>query len=236
MYYGIDYYYIILVLPAILVSLFAQVKVNSTFSKYSKISNRRGFTGSEVARRILDMNGLHNVVIEHVKGNLSDHYDPKTRVLRLSDSVFSSRSVAALGVAAHECGHAIQHATQYSPLKIRHAIFPVVNFSSAAAVPVIIMGFLFNTPVLVNVGIILFASVVLFQLVTLPVEFNASKRALEILEQSNFLGDSSLDGTSEIKSAKKVLWAAALTYVAAALVSIMQLLRLILIANNNRRD
>lgn len=234
MYYGIDYYYIILVLPAIFVSLYAQFKVNSTFSKYSKLSNKRGLTGAEVARRILDMNGLHHVVIEHVKGNLSDHYDPKSRVLRLSDSVFSSKSVAALGVAAHECGHAIQHATNYSPLKIRHSIYPVVSISSTAAIPLIIMGFLFNTTSLVNIGIVLFAAVVVFQIVTLPVEFNASKRALCILEESHFLCDGSYAEISELKSAKKVLSAAALTYVASTLVSIMQLLRLILIANSRR--
>ncbi len=234
MFYGIDIYYIILVLPAIIVSMYAQMKVTSTFSKYNNIANRRGMTGAEVARRILDMNGLSNVVIEHVKGNLSDHYDPKSRVLRLSDSVFSSRSVAALGVAAHECGHAIQHATSYAPLKIRHAVFPVVRFSSGAAVPVIIMGFLFNTTFLINAGIVLFAAVVFFQLVTLPVEFNASSRALKILENSYFLSDSSIDGTSEIKSARKVLSAAALTYVASAMVSAMQLLRFLIIANNRR--
>ena len=234
MFYGIDYYYIVLVLPAIIISFYAQIKVNSTFSKYSKVQNRRGLTGAEVARRILDMNGLSNVVIEHVKGNLSDHYDPKSRVLRLSDSVFSSMSVAALGVAAHECGHAIQHAKGYSPLKIRHAIYPLVSISSTAAVPLIIMGFIFNTSYLVNIGIILFAAVVLFQLVTLPVEFNASKRALAILEESGFLSGSTLSDTDELKSARKVLSAAALTYVASALVAVMQLLRLLIIANNRR--
>ena len=234
MFYGIDYYYIILVLPAIIISLYAQTKVTSTFSKYSRLPNKRGMTGAEVARKILDMNGLSNVVIEHVKGNLSDHYDPRSRVLRLSDSVFSSRSVAALGVAAHECGHAIQHSKGYAPLKVRHSVFPVVQLSSGAAVPVIIMGFLFNTPFLINAGIVLFAAVVFFQLVTLPVEFNASRRALSILESSYFLSDSSIDGTSELKSARKVLSAAALTYVASALVSLMQLLRFLLIANNRR--
>mgnify|MGYP003312274599 CR=1 FL=1 len=234
MFYGIDYYYIVLVMPAIFISLYAQIKVNSTFSKYSKISNHNGLTGAQVARRILDMNGLSNVIIEHVKGNLSDHYDPKSRILRLSDSVFSSTSVAAVGVAAHECGHAIQHAKGYSPLKIRHAIYPVVSISSTAAVPLIIMGFIFNTTYLVNIGIVLFAAVVLFQLVTLPVEFNASRRALAILSDSKFLNGGSFGDTNELKSAKKVLSAAALTYVASALVSIMQLLRLILIANSRR--
>ena len=227
--YGFDYYYLVLIVPAIIISLIAQMRVNSTFSKFSRVSNTRGLSGADVARRILDANGLTNVVIEHVKGNLTDHYDPRAKVLRLSDSVFSSRSVAALGVAAHECGHAIQHAKGYSPLKIRNSVFPLVNISSSLAVPIIILGFIFNTPFLVDAGIILFSAVVFFQLVTLPVEFNASSRALAILEDSYFL-----EG-SEIKSARKVLSAAALTYVASALVSLMQLLRLIILSNNRRR-
>lgn len=227
--YGFDYYYLVLIVPAIIISLIAQMRVTSTFSKFSRVSNTRGLTGADVARRILDANGLTNVVIEHVRGNLTDHYDPRARVLRLSDSVFSSRSVAALGVAAHECGHAIQHAKGYSPLKIRNSVFPLVNISSSLAVPIIILGFIFNTPFLVDAGIILFSAVVFFQLVTLPVEFNASSRALAILEDSYFL-----EG-SEIKSARKVLSAAALTYVASALVSLMQLLRLIILSNNRRR-
>lgn len=227
--YGFDYYYLVLIVPAIIISLIAQMRVTSTFSKFSRVSNTRGLTGADVARRILDANGLTNVVIEHVRGNLTDHYDPRSRVLRLSDSVFSSRSVAALGVAAHECGHAIQHAKGYSPLKIRNSVFPLVNISSSLAVPIIILGFIFNTPFLVDAGIILFSAVVFFQLVTLPVEFNASSRALAILEDSYFL-----EG-SEIKSARKVLSAAALTYVASALVSVMQLLRLIILSNNRRR-
>ncbi len=226
--YGIDYYYIVLIIPAIIISFIAQAKVSSTFSKYSRVSSMRGMTASEVARKILDMNGLTNVAIEHVKGNLTDHYDPKSKILRLSDSVFSSKSVAALGVAAHECGHAIQHAYGYVPLKLRNSVFPIVSFSSRAAVPIIILGFLVNTPVLVNLGIILFSAVVLFQLITLPVEFNASSRALNILEKSYFLEE------TEVKSAKKVLSAAALTYVASALMSIMQLLRLVILSNNRR--
>ena len=226
--YGFDYYYLVLIVPAIIISLIAQTKVSSTFSKFSRIANIRGLTGAEAARRILDMNGLSGV-IEHVKGNLTDHYDPKSRVLRLSDSVFSSKSVAALGVAAHECGHAIQHAKAYAPLKIRNSVFPVVNISSSLAVPIIMLGLIFNTPFLIDAGIILFSAVVFFQLVTLPVEFNASRRALAILEDSYFL-----EG-SEIKSARKVLSAAALTYVASAILSAMQLLRLILISNNRRR-
>ena len=226
--YGIDYYYIVLIIPAIIISFIAQAKVSSTFSKYSRVSSMRGMTASEVARKILDMNGLTNVAIEHIKGNLTDHYDPKSKILRLSDTVFSSNSVAALGVAAHECGHAIQHAYGYVPLKLRNSVFPVVSFSSSAAVPIIILGFLINTPVIINLGIILFSAVVLFQIITLPVEFNASSRALNILEKSYFLEE------TEIKSAKKVLSAAALTYVASALMSIMQLLRLVILSNNRR--
>jgi len=227
-FYGIDQYYIILVLPAILISAFAQFKVTSTFSKYNKIMNSRSITGAQVARRILDMNGLTNVVIEHVAGNLSDHYDPTKRVLRLSDSVYSSMSVAALGVAAHECGHAIQHATGYLPLRARHAVYPLVRISSAAAMPLILLGLIIGGFGLVNLGIILFGAVVVFQLITLPVEFNASSRALKILDDSDFLA------TDELKSARKVLSAAALTYVASALVSLMQLLRFLLIFNNRR--
>lgn len=227
-YYGIDYYYIVLILPAIIISLIAQAKVSGTFSRYSKYQNARNMTGAEVARKILDKYGLYNVVIEHVAGNLSDHYDPKSRVLRLSDSVFSSRSVAALGVAAHECGHAIQHAKGYVPLKLRHSVYPLVSFSSSAAVPLILFGFVLNTSVLVDIGIILFSAVVLFQLITLPVEFNASRRALAILEESYFLD------SGEVKGAKKVLTAAALTYVASAILAVAQLLRLILISRNRR--
>lgn len=188
----------------------------------------RGMTGFDVARKILDLNGLNNIAIEHVRGNLTDHYDPKAKILRLSDSVYSSKSVAALGVAAHECGHAIQHAHGYVALKLRNSVFPLVSFSSNAAVPLILLGFLFNTPFLVDLGIILFSAVVFFQLITLPVEFNASSRALNILEKSYFLE------STEIKSAKKVLSAAALTYVASALLSVMQLLRLLILARNRR--
>ncbi len=227
-FYGFDIYYVILILPAIIIAGIAQARVSSTFAKYNKISNMHGLTGAQVARRILDENGLHSVVIEHVRGNLSDHYDPRARVLRLSDSVFSSTSAASLGVAAHECGHAIQHAVSYAPLKIRNSIYPVVNFSSMAAVPLILLGFLFSNSVFIDIGIILFTAVVAFQLITLPVEFNASKRALAIL------GDSGILEQSELSGAKKVLNAAALTYVASALVSLMQLLRLILISSNRR--
>ncbi len=227
-YYGIDYTYIIFILPAIIISLIAQMRVTSTFGKYNKIQNSRNMTGSQVARKILDQNGLSSVVVEHVPGNLSDHYDPTSRTLRLSDSVYSSSSVASLGVAAHECGHAIQHAKGYAPLKARHSVYPVVRFSSAASTPLIILGLIVNTPALLYLGIILFSAVVVFQLITLPVEFNASKRALAILEDNNFLD------YDEVRSAKKVLSAAAMTYVASALMSIMQILRLLVLAGNRR--
>lgn len=227
-FYGIDSYYLLLVLPAIIIAGIAQARVSSTFAKYNRIANMHGLTAAQVARRILDSNGLTSIVIEHVKGNLSDHYDPKAKILRLSDSVFSSTSAASLGVAAHECGHALQHAQGYAPLKIRNSVYPAVSFSSMASVPLIIIGFLLSNSVFIYAGIILFTAVVAFQLITLPVEFNASKRALAILRDSNILEESELSG------AKKVLTAAALTYVASALVSLMQLLRFVLIASNRR--
>ncbi len=227
-YYGFDYTYLVFVLPAIIISMIAQFKVSSTFAKYNRITNARRITGADVARRILDSNGLSSVVIEHVRGNLTDHYDPKSRVLRLSDSVYNSSSIASLGVAAHECGHAIQHARGYAPLSVRNSVFPVVRISSSLSVPLIILGLMVNTSSLLMLGIILFSAVVAFQLITLPVEFNASKRALNILSESNYLYDDELSG------AKKVLSAAAMTYVASALTSLMQLLRFLVIARNRR--
>ena len=222
----LDSYYIVLVIPAILISMYAQFKVSSTFSRYSKVDNLRGFTARDVARYILDRHGLSDIPIERVGGNLTDHYDPKGRVIRLSDSVYSSRSIASIGVAAHECGHAIQHAVSYIPLNLRNAIYPVVNISSTAAVPLIILGFILDSIGLIKIGIILFSAVVVFQLITLPVEFNASHRAVEILDDNAFLS------SDEIKPVKKVLSAAAMTYVASVLVSLAQLLRYILIARN----
>ena len=223
-----DVYYLYLVVPALILSMYAQFKVSSAFTKYSKIISQRGYTGAQVARKILDLNGLTNITVERVSGNLTDHYDPQKKVVRLSDSVYSSNSVAALGVAAHETGHAIQHSTSYAPLKIRTAIFPVVNISSRLAIPLAILGFILGAPTLVDFGIILFSAVVAFQTITLPVEFNASTRALKILEGTAILSD------DETKCAKKVLTAAALTYLAAALTSLANLARLILL-NNRRR-
>ncbi len=228
-YYGFDIYYLVLVVPALIIAMYAQFKVKSTFSKYSSVLNRKGLTGAQVARKILDANGLTNVIVQPTNGNLTDNYNPTNKTVNLSESVYNSTSVAALGVAAHETGHAIQHATKYLPLNIRSAIFPVVRISSSAALPLALLGFITGFQLLINIGIILFAAVVLFQIVTLPVEFNASGRALEILDQYGMLSE------DESKSAKKVLRAAAMTYLASALTAVANLLRLILLSRNRRR-
>lgn len=224
-----DSYYLFLVLPAILISLYAQMKVKSTFNKYSQVMARSSLTATEITRRILDMNGLQNVKIEQVSGNLSDHFDPRTNVIRLSDTVRGIPSVAAIGVAAHEAGHAIQYKCGYTPIKLRNTILPIANLGSQLSVPLIIFGILFSFEPLVSAGIILFSAVLLFQVVTLPVEFNASRRAIKTLSENGILVGEELNG------AKKVLSAAALTYVAAVLVSAAQLLRLLLISRGRRR-
>ena len=224
-----DNYYLIFVLPAILISHFAQMKVKSTFNKYSQVMAHSSRTASEVTRCILDMNGLQNVRIEQISGSLSDHFDPKSNVIRLSDSVRGVPSVAAIGVAAHEAGHAIQYKCGYMPIKLRNTILPIANLGSQLSVPLIIFGILFSFEPLVSAGILLFSAVLLFQVITLPVEFNASKRAIATLSENNILVGEELDG------AKKVLSAAALTYVAAVLVSAMQLLRLLLISRRRNR-
>ena len=229
-FYGIDMTYIIFVLPALIFTMYAQSKVSSTFKKYSTVANRQGFTGAQVARRILDMNGLHNVVVERISGNLTDHFDPRSNVVRLSDSTYSSTSVAAIGVAAHEVGHAVQHAEGYAPIKIRNSIVPVVQIASYAAWPLAIFGIILSFDNLANFGVILFGAVVLFQLITLPVEFNASSRAVKTLENYAIL-----DG-DELQSSKKVLSAAAMTYVASAAVAIANLLRLLTIIGGRNRD
>ncbi len=223
-----DYYYLILVVPALLIALWAQFNVKSTFNRYRQVRNIRGYTGSEVARRILDSHGLYDVRIERVSGSLSDHYDPRTNVVRLSDSVYNDASVAALGVAAHEVGHAIQHNQGYLPLKVRSAIIPVTQLGSSLAFPLAIFGLFLGSDILVNIGILLFVAVVFFQLVTLPVEFNASNRALAVLESERFLEDDELSG------AKRTLRAAALTYVAALIVAIANLLRLLALVGRRR--
>lgn len=223
-----DVYYLVLVIPAMLLAVWAQMKVSTTFGKYSKVGTRSGLTGAQAARQILDRNGLQQVKIEQVRGKLTDHYDPRTNVVRLSDSVYASTSVAAIGVAAHEVGHAVQHATGYGPIKLRAAIIPVTNIGSKLAIPLVLLGFLMQFDTLVTLGILLFATVAVFQLVTLPVEFNASSRALATLEGSNMLAPEELGG------AKRVLSAAALTYVAALIVAVANLLRLVLLANRRR--
>lgn len=220
----------IIVLPGLLIALWAQFRVNSTFSKYSEVGTRAGCTAAEAARILLDDNGLQSVRIERVSGHLSDHYDPRDKVLRLSDSVMNSTSVAALGVAAHEAGHAVQDAQGYKPLMLRTALAPMVSIGSNMAIPLFVLGLIFAWEPLLNVGIILFSLVVLFSLITLPVEFNASRRALATLE-----GDALLS-SDELTGARRVLSAAALTYVAAALQSILNLLRLLVLAGDRRRD
>ena len=228
-FYGFDTYYLVLVIPALILSMYAQFKVSSTFRKYSTVFNEKGLTGAQVARKILDANSLTDIVVQPINGNLTDNYNPMNKTVNLSEGVYNSTSVAALGVAAHETGHAIQHAYKYFPLNMRSAVFPVVRISSTAAIPLAILGFITGLEILINVGIILFSAVVFFQLITLPVEFNASRRALNILDEYGILS------AEENKKAKKVLSAAAMTYLASAITAIANLLRLILLANNRRR-
>lgn len=217
----------IILVPALIISMYAQFKVNSAFQRYSKVFSKRGITGAEIARMLLDEAGLYDIPVELVPGKLTDHYDPTKRVMRLSNDVYYGNSVASIGVAAHETGHAIQHKESYSPLIIRNTIVPVVNISSSASWFLFFIGLVFSVPSLTNLGIILFSAVVIFQIITLPVEFNASARAIKILDSRGILDKEELYG------AKKVLKAAALTYVAAALTAISQLLRLIALSNKN---
>ncbi len=227
----LDSAYLIYVLPALLISMWASWNVRHTFAKYNQVGNRRGWTGAEVARRILDANGLRHIRIERVSGDLTDHYDPSADVVRLSDSTYHSVSVGAIGVAAHECGHAVQHAAGYFPMKVRSAIIPVTRIGSSIAVPLAVLGIILGFPLLTEVGILLFCAVVVFQLVTLPVEFNASRRAMQTLEEDRILEE------DELKGARKVLTAAALTYLAALLVAVGNLLRLLALRGrrNGRR-
>lgn len=229
-YYGFDWTYILVLIGAIL-SMIASAKVNSTFNKYKRVRSMTGMTGAEAAQKILQRNGIYDVTVEHVAGNLTDHYDPKNKVLRLSDATYSSPSVAAIGVAAHECGHALQHNDEYLPLKIRSAIVPAANFGSRLGIPIILLGVLLGSNgMLIQIGIWVFSLAVLFQIVTLPVEFNASRRAVGMVEQHGILSG------EELKQTRKVLSAAALTYVAAAAASILQLLRLIILFGGRRRN
>lgn len=218
-----------MILVGALIALYAQIRVSLAYSKWSKIPSSTNMTGAQIARQILDSNGCQNVRIEAIDGKLTDHYDPQDGALRLSSEVYGSTSIAALGVAAHEAGHAIQDAQSYAPLRIRTAIVPVANIGSGAAIPLFILGQVFSWQPLVEIGILCFALAVLFYVVTLPVEFNASGRAIAVLSES-YLPE------NEVKGVKAVLSAAALTYVAAALQALLQLLRLIILANNNRDD
>ena len=230
MFYDPTYF---LVLIGVVLSLVASARVKSTFNRYSQMRNSRGMTGAQAAEQVLHGAGIYDVRIEHVRGNLTDHYDPRNKVLRLSDSVYGQTSVAAVGVAAHECGHAIQHAKGYAPLRFRNVLVPVANFGAKIAWPLILIGLLINSEsswLLMQAGIIAFSLAVLFQVVTLPVEFNASSRAIRVLADRGIMfGD-------EIVAAKKVLSAAALTYVAGAASSILQLLRLIILTGGRRRN
>lgn len=229
MYYGFDSTYL-LVLIGVVICLIASAKMNATFNRYSRVRSASGMTGRDAAQRILQSAGIYDVRVEHVAGNLSDHYDPRNKVLRLSDATYNSTSVAAIGVAAHECGHAMQHAHGYAPLKLRSVLVPVANFGSNIAWPLILIGLVLGGSSLLNLGIIAFSMAVLFQLVTLPVEFNASRRAVQILGSTGILyGD-------ELQATRKVLSAAALTYVASAASSILQLLRLVLLFGGRRDD
>lgn len=228
-FYGLDWTYFLVLIGAVL-SMLASAKVNSTFNKYSRVRSASGMTGAEAAQRILHQNGIYDVAVEHVRGNLTDHYDPKNKVLRLSDATYGSNSVAAVGVAAHECGHALQHNVGYLPLRIRSAIVPAANIGSKLGIPIILLGVLLGSNYfLIELGIWVFSLAVLFQIVTLPVEFNASNRAMVMMERYGILGG------DELRSTRKVLSAAAMTYVAAAASSILQLLRLVILFGGNRR-
>ncbi len=235
-YYGFDWTYLVIVLPCLLLSLITSARVNSTFKRYSSQISLRRITGAEAAQRVLSANGVRNVRIERVSGKLTDHYDPKNNVIRLSDAVYDNASTAAIGVACHEAGHAVQYANNYFPIKIRAAIIPLTNFGSRLAMPLILLGILFSTfgnfsYTLVYIGIACFAFSLVFQLITLPVEFNASRRAMQAIADVEILT------SEEQRGARKTLTAAAMTYVAAVAVAAAQLLRLILLfGNRNRRD
>ena len=226
--WGFDGTYVLIIL-AFLISALVSVKMNATFSKYSKVRSYCGMTGAQAAQRILSSAGIYDVRIEHVSGKLTDHYDPSNKVLRLSDAVYGNTSIAAIGVAAHECGHAVQHARNYVPLSVRSAIVPVANFGSQLSWPLFLAGLIFSFRPLLMIGILLFCAALLFQIVTLPVEFNASARALRMLDETGIMGK------QEIRGTKKVLRAAAMTYVAAVIGSLLQLLRLLILSGAFRR-
>jgi uncharacterized protein len=221
-----DSYYLVLVVPTLILAIYAQIKVKTTFAQYSSVLSHKDITGAETARLLLRANGISDVRIEPIAGNLTDHYDPSSKTLRLSEQVYAKTSIAAIGVAAHETGHAIQHARAYAPLAIRSSLVPIANIGSAAGPYIALAGLIFNSPFLLNLGIALFSGAVVFYLVTLPVEFNASNRAISILRSNSVLS------TQEIAGVKQMLSSAAMTYVASALTAVASLLRLILIARN----
>lgn len=226
--WGFDGTYVLIIL-VFLISALVSAKMNATFSKYSKVRSYCGMTGAQAAQRILSSAGIYDVRIEHVSGKLTDHYDPSNKVLRLSDAVYGNTSIAAIGVAAHECGHAVQHARNYVPLSVRSAIVPVANFGSQLSWPLFLAGLIFSFRPLLMIGILLFCAALLFQIVTLPVEFNASARALRMLDETGIMGK------QEIRGTKKVLRAAAMTYVAAVIGSLLQLLRLLILSGAFRK-
>lgn len=239
--YGIDYTYIIFVVPALILSLIAQVLVKGRFSRFDKVISKRNLTGAQAAQLLLQKNNIYDVKIVHINGQLSDNYNPSTKILSLSDSTYNSTSIAAIGVAAHETGHAIQHAVGYSPLSLRSTLVPAANIGSQFGPTLAVLGIIFGGTskasdyisifqLITNIGIILFSLAVLFYIITLPVEFNASRRALKILWDSNTLN------TTELKGVKKVLSAAAMTYVASAITAIGSLIRLIVLSNRRHRD
>lgn len=229
-YYFYDVTYLLVIIGAVL-SMIASAQVNGTFNRYSRVRSMSGMTGAQTARRILDQNGLYNVKVEHINGNLTDHYDPRSKVLRLSDATYSATSVAAIGVAAHECGHAVQDNEGYEPLRIRSKLAPAANFGSRFGLPIFMMGLIFGmNEILMQIGIWVFLLAVLFQLITLPVEFDASRRALAMLTDYGILGN------QEVEGSRKVLKAAAMTYVAAAAAAVLNLLRLVLLSRRNDRD
>ena len=230
MFYPMMDWTMIVLLPAILLAVWAQNKVKSTFEQYSRVRSRRGITGREAARAILTSYGLGSMPIKPIAGQLTDHYDPQSRSLSLSEPVYDSTSIAAIGVAAHEVGHAVQHATGYKPLALRNSIVPVVNLTNMASWPLFLMGLIAGNSRLMNIGILLFVGVVIFHLVTLPVELDASRRALKVLSSNGMM-----DG-EEVTGARKVLGAAAMTYVAALVQSVLQLVRLLLLRNSRSRD
>ncbi len=227
-YFFFDYYYIILVIPAMILAVWAQFKVKSTYNKFEKVGNTRRITGAYAAQAVLTHYGINDVRIEQVSGKLSDHYDPKSKVIRLSTAVYGGSSIAAVGIACHEAGHAAQHAENYAPIKIRNSLVPVCNIGSSLGIPLAILGYFLGFEPLISIGLLLYAAIALFHLVTLPVEFNASRRAVKVIDETGLLYD------DEINGAKKVLKAAAMTYVASMLVALANLLRLVLRFSNRR--